>query len=614
MGPIAPNPSRSNPSAPVCPRVTKKHAPKSGNLLKARPADPQNIWKSEKPRENLRIELVENKTTSWPNSQIPQILHHEPDASSPAAQAPQKTRPALTRHPLIRNGQPLLSTAQITQEYPGCTWVLPGQTPKIPDLGSFLFLVQYRQAVAPAFFNPVPAPLNQFSNIPRLARGNTVTFRWSAGFNLTGYRIQLGYGTGSSEFHDQTTNNLYSDPVTVPSNLVATTQVYVTLTGYNGSTAVTSTTGKYEVWFEQVAATMSAPAPGSTLTSSSVIFSWSNGSSSQRRLAVGTLGPGSSNILAPTSTSDTLMMVSGLPTDGRPVYVTLESLFPSTMQGWQFAKHYTYNATGTPPGGGSPGTVPGTVTLSSAGPIPVFRGSNALASINVTPANGFSGPVQVSCSSTIGVTCRLATTGVSSAARTLPVLIEASPTANVGYGLMVTISAVAGGGTAPVPIQAVVDVLSNAGFQRSSAGGQTINIPASGDTFRAIYSVRLGDNLACGAGPDVTCTTANLGSRSIPCVLGTCTVTDWEVRLTASASATRGERNLSTSWSPLSGGACPCSMNERLVIYDPTPEITSVSPELLPAATTTRVTITGRNLGLNVSVRTTPLEPNGAAW
>ena len=91
-----------------------------------------------------------------------------------------------------------------------------------------------------------------------------------------------------------------------------------------------------------VASTMTSPAPGSQFGGSNVTFTWTSGTSvSARWLYVGSSSGGAelynSNQLGATTTS---LTVSGLPTDGRTIYVRLWSQLPS---GWSLLD-YTYRA------------------------------------------------------------------------------------------------------------------------------------------------------------------------------------------------------------------------------------------------------------------------------
>jgi len=86
-------------------------------------------------------------------------------------------------------------------------------------------------------------------------------------------------------------------------------------------------------------ATMSSPTNGSTLSSSTVTFQWTAGTASQYGLWIGSTGVGSNNLVATGGTS-TSYMATGLPTDGRALYVRLWSLVSGV---WQY-NDYTYTA------------------------------------------------------------------------------------------------------------------------------------------------------------------------------------------------------------------------------------------------------------------------------
>lgn len=82
-----------------------------------------------------------------------------------------------------------------------------------------------------------------------------------------------------------------------------------------------------------------SPAPGSTLPSSIVTFSWSTGSANSYILLVGT-SPGSSNIYMSGKLSVHSITLQALPTDGSAIYVRLRSRIKKK---WQFID-YVYHA------------------------------------------------------------------------------------------------------------------------------------------------------------------------------------------------------------------------------------------------------------------------------
>jgi serine protease len=88
---------------------------------------------------------------------------------------------------------------------------------------------------------------------------------------------------------------------------------------------------------------MTSPAPGSTLPGSSVTFAWTAGSGvTEYWLHVGST-PGGSDLYNRTQGSTLSGTVTGLPTDGRPLYVRLWSLIGA----WQWID-YVYTAASSP--------------------------------------------------------------------------------------------------------------------------------------------------------------------------------------------------------------------------------------------------------------------------
>jgi len=92
-------------------------------------------------------------------------------------------------------------------------------------------------------------------------------------------------------------------------------------------------------------AVLTAPAPGSVLTSTSATFSWTAGVGvTAYGLFLGTTGPGSHNLLNQPATTATSVHVTGLPANGVKIYVRAWSLISGT---WQHTD-YTCTEKGTP--------------------------------------------------------------------------------------------------------------------------------------------------------------------------------------------------------------------------------------------------------------------------
>ena len=88
-----------------------------------------------------------------------------------------------------------------------------------------------------------------------------------------------------------------------------------------------------------MAAVLTSPAPGSTLSGSTATFGWSAGTSvTNYQIMVGTTGPGASNLLRLTTTALTSGLVSKIPTTGGTLYVRLYSMIGGA---WQYTD-YTY--------------------------------------------------------------------------------------------------------------------------------------------------------------------------------------------------------------------------------------------------------------------------------
>jgi len=86
---------------------------------------------------------------------------------------------------------------------------------------------------------------------------------------------------------------------------------------------------------------LTSPTTGSTLTGSSVAFSWTAGTgATEYELWVGSTGAGSSNLNYPGLATGTTETVSGLPSNGETLYVRLYSKINGA---WQF-NDYTYKA------------------------------------------------------------------------------------------------------------------------------------------------------------------------------------------------------------------------------------------------------------------------------
>ena len=181
---------------------------------------------------------------------------------------------------------------------------------------------------------------------------STVTFQWTGGTGVSAYRLSVGTTAGATDLFSQEPGTSLSATVAgLPTNGGT---VYVTLSSLIGGTwqsndytytATTTTTGP---------ARMTTPAPGSTLSASTVTFQWTGGMGvTAYELSVATTA-GATNLFNQNLGAALSATVAGLPTDGSTVYVTLSSLIGGT---WQ-SNDYTYTATTTTTTGPAQMTTP----------------------------------------------------------------------------------------------------------------------------------------------------------------------------------------------------------------------------------------------------------------
>ena len=176
--------------------------------------------------------------------------------------------------------------------------------------------------------------------------GSSVTFNWSAGAGATGYWIDAGTAPGSGQYFSSgnigtvtsyTVNNLPTNGSTV----------YITLFSLVGGNWLNNSY-TYTAFNQAASAGMlTTPTPSSTLTSSTVTFDWTAGAgASAYWMDISKVSPGGNDVYQSGNLGNVLTTtVSGLPTDGSELYVTLYSL----IGGNWVANAYTYyslNATG----------------------------------------------------------------------------------------------------------------------------------------------------------------------------------------------------------------------------------------------------------------------------
>jgi len=159
--------------------------------------------------------------------------------------------------------------------------------------------------------------------------GSSVQFIWSAGNGATDYWLDIGSSAGGNQYYsaDQG-NNLTQTAYGVPTD---GSTVYVTLYSFvNGAWQSNSYT-----YTAAGAATMTSPTNGSMISGGSAVFTWNAGGGvTQYWLDVGSTSGGNQYYSQSQGTNLT-QTVSGLPTDGSTVYVTLYSLIGGN---WQYTQ------------------------------------------------------------------------------------------------------------------------------------------------------------------------------------------------------------------------------------------------------------------------------------
>jgi len=194
--------------------------------------------------------------------------------------------------------------------------------------------------------SPVPAALTEPSPNGSTLAGTTTNFTWNTGGGVPAYWLYVGTGTTLA-----TSRNLYDSGQTVATSANVTgipaygQPIYVTLfSQINGVWQPASYT--FAESGAPVAATLTLPASG-TQVNGSATFVWSPGGAVQYYwldVGDGPSGAAAKDLFNSGSTTETTATVSGLPTYGGTLYVTLYSYISGA---WQ-PTVYTFLETGTP--------------------------------------------------------------------------------------------------------------------------------------------------------------------------------------------------------------------------------------------------------------------------
>jgi len=172
--------------------------------------------------------------------------------------------------------------------------------------------------------------------------GSSVTFQWTTGTAVSEYFLYVGNQPGYNDIYGQSQGTNTSRTVSgIPTD---GRTIYVRLWSKIGSSwqyrDYTYTAALIGV--TPVPATMISPANGSTLSGSTVTFQWNSGSLIQEYFLTIGNSLGSNDIYGQSQGTNLSRTVTGLPTDGRTLYVRLWSRSGST---WYY-RDYTYTASG----------------------------------------------------------------------------------------------------------------------------------------------------------------------------------------------------------------------------------------------------------------------------
>jgi hypothetical protein len=188
---------------------------------------------------------------------------------------------------------------------------------------------------------PAPASLTSPAPGSTLTSSTSVQFQWNAVAGVPLYQLWIGSTfPGSNDLYESGwTANTSATVPSLPSNGVKIyARLYSRISGVWQSEDFTY----IEQGTPPTPASLTSPAPGSTLTSSTnVQFQWNAVAGIPLyQLWLGTTGPGSSNLYQSGYTANTSVIVPSLPNNGVTIYARLYSRISGVWQGVDF----TYTA------------------------------------------------------------------------------------------------------------------------------------------------------------------------------------------------------------------------------------------------------------------------------
>jgi 6-phosphogluconolactonase (cycloisomerase 2 family) len=229
-------------------------------------------------------------------------------------------------------GPSAIAVLNVSSNAGQCTLTEAATSPVSDPNSQNLVSIAVVQLAQPGVYSPAPGST---------LTASSATFEWYGFSGATAYWVDIGSTAGGNNYYSS--GNLGLVYSTSTSNLPTNgSTIYVTLYAYiNGSWSPNAYT--YTAFNAGSAtAVLTTPPPSSTLSGSSVTFGWNAGTASPQEywLDIGSSAGGNNYYSSGNLESATSATVSGLPTNGTTVYVTLYTLVSGT---WT-PNSYTYTA------------------------------------------------------------------------------------------------------------------------------------------------------------------------------------------------------------------------------------------------------------------------------
>jgi len=168
--------------------------------------------------------------------------------------------------------------------------------------------------------------------------GSSATFGWTAGSGLTYRYLLVGSTPGGGDIYSNHVDATLSQTSQMVTGIPTDGRtIYVRLQSYinnawqlDDETYVAASLGPPPPSPQM--STLTSPTPGSTLHGSSITFTWTAGSGFTYRYLLVGITPGGGEIFSNHVESITSRLVTGIPADGRTIYVRLQSYINNAWQ------------------------------------------------------------------------------------------------------------------------------------------------------------------------------------------------------------------------------------------------------------------------------------------